>query len=121
MNWAAIAGLISGAIMRVKIPKNDVPSILAASITAFGTLIKYCLKKNTITMLPKIGGMMSGSNVSTQPMLANIENCGIIKLGYGIIIADSNNKKIIFLFLSRSFAKAKAARLDVNEPTMVTD
>lgn len=115
-----MAGLINGTIILVNIPKNDVPSIFAASITEFGTLIKYCLRKKIIVILPNNGGIMSGNKVSTHPQLENIENCGIMILGYGIIIAESNNKNNTFLNGNLNFANANAAKLDVNDPIIHT-
>jgi hypothetical protein len=48
-------------------------------------------------------------------------NCGIIMTGYGIITDANNSKNILFFPRNWSFAKAKAAKLDVNVPITVTE
>ena len=84
-------------------------------------LFRNWRRKKIMMMLPKSPGTIRGSNVSTQPMLAKMVNCGIISVGKGIIRPDSSPRNRTFLNGIRILANANAASAEVSEPMIVTE
>src|SRR3954471_18304469 len=83
-------------------------------------LVKNCLKKKIMNMLPNNPGIINGNKLSIQPIFENIMNCGIITTGYGIITEAKSAMKILFFPANCNFEKANAAKLEVNVPITVT-
>jgi len=89
----ASAGFASGSRTSVKIRTSEQPSILAASLSSIGMVLKNCRSKKIENALPKKAGTQSGRKEPTQPSHLKRPNVGTIKTGKGTIMVASVTAK----------------------------
>src|SRR5258708_7339758 len=88
-------GVDNGTMILKKIHSELAPSILAASSSSFGMLMKNCRNKKTANALPANQcGTTSGLKLSSQPRYLNSRKLGTIVTWGGNINVLRTSKKI---------------------------
>src|SRR5919202_5676110 len=102
------AGLDSGKMMFQKTRKLDAPSMLEASSSSLGMLMKNWRSRKIKKGQPNQAGTMSGRKLLTHPSSLKRMKRGTMVTSYGIIIVASTNRKRRSRPRARSRAKPKA-------------
>ena len=100
-----IAAIDCGTMIERRIRNGPAPSIIAASSSSRGIVMKYWRSRKTLNAFAKKWGMISGSHVPFQPSHVKITYCGSSVTWIGRMIVASRMKKRTFLPGNRNRAK----------------
>ena len=101
----AMAGLLSGRMMRHQMAKSEAPSMRAASSSSMGmVLIYWRMRKMLVTLTLK--GTMMPMNLLIQPSLRITRKSGVISTAPGMVSVASSALKINSRPQKRRRAKA---------------